>query len=39
MIVTGKMTIEQWLDSDTVAYIGVCIKISGLDEEDNNIAL
>jgi hypothetical protein len=30
MVVTGETTIENWLDNDTVAYIGACVML------DNN---
>lgn len=35
MIITGKTTIENWLDDDTVAYIGACVILSNIDITDN----
>jgi len=28
MVITGKTTTEHWLDDDTVAYIGACVRLS-----------
>ena len=28
MVITGQTTIENWLDEDTVSYLGACVLLA-----------